>query len=91
LKFFHSIQFLSSVHHILPFPLSLGVYSKYTKSKIENAYIYMCVCVCVCVKTLTPLLEENVAIEDYVNNGVWDMKMSQFKSKDMTVAQEWIL
>jgi hypothetical protein len=52
-----------------------------------HIYIY----VCVCVKTLTPLLEENVAIEDYVNNGVWDMKMSQFKSKDMTVAQEWIL
>jgi hypothetical protein len=35
------------------------------------------------VKTLTPLLEENVAIEVHVSNGFWDMKMNQFKSKDI--------
>jgi hypothetical protein len=35
------------------------------------------------VKTLTPLLDEDVAIEVHVSNGFWDMKMSRFKSKDI--------
>jgi hypothetical protein len=35
------------------------------------------------VTTLTPLLEENVAIDVHVINVIWDMKMSQFKSKDI--------
>lgn len=65
----------------------------YSFHKFFAFHLYTCICLFthIYVKTQTPLLEENVAIEVHVSNGVWDMKMGEFKPKDMTVALEYIL